>query len=269
MANHVLNKTKEVKPFRSFGNTGLYRNRFTSVGGISIDRNSNIYLTDLGNKRIIIFSYYGDYISSLQHPSIRALHSIAIDDYSVIVTDIALNTILKFNSEGNDPTVTMGTRGILRFPSGLTIDDNGDIYVADCSNNRLAIFDYNLELNREIGRGELQRPRDVKIIWDRVYVSDSNKSYHIHIFTKSGDSLRKLIPLDATGNLYICINGLNGNILLSNADRCEIVLFTSEGEKVSQLMLTWGRPTGCVLALDYTVLICGDYDTSCINLFNI
>ena len=256
-------------PLRSFGERGVLRNNFDYVGGIAIDSNLNIYVTDLGNKRIGIFSYYGDYISTLQHCDIISLHSIAIDNYSVVVTDISLNTVLKFNSEGNEPTFSRATISILKFPSGLIIDDNGDIYVADTLNNRLAIFEYNLEFNREIGRGKLNKPRDVIIAWDKVYVSDSNKSSHIHIFTKSGDLLENLIPLDAPGNLYICINGLNGNIFLSNPDCGEISLFTSEGKKVRQRIFTRGRPTGCELALDYTVLICGDYDMSRISFFNV
>ena len=267
MTNLVFNKTEVVYPFRSFGKRGVHRDSFDSVGGIAIDSNLNIYITDLGNKRIGIFSFYGDYVSTLQHQGIKYLHSIAIDKYSVVVTDISLNTLLKFNSEGNNPPVSRGTLGLLKYPSGLTIDDSGDIYVADTRNNRLAIFDYNLKFIRQVGRGRLHNPRDVKISLDRVYVSDSNKSSHIHIFSKAGDLLENLIPLDAPGNLYICIDELNGNIFLSNANCCEISLFTPKGQKISQRLFTKGRPTGCELVLNSTVLICGDYDMSFISFF--
>ena len=253
----------EIEPFRSFGKRG---ESFDSVGGIALDENLNLYITDLGNTRIVIYTYDGDYLTTLEHSFITSLHSIAISDHCVVVTQLGRGNILKFETEYG-PRVSQNKFGTMRFPSGVKIDENGDIFVADCSNNRVAVFENNLELKMCFGCGKLRNPRDVVLQSDRVYVSDSSKDCHIHVFTKSGELLKSFIARDATGNLYFCVNNSSSTIILSNANRCEIVCYTMEGELALHLF-TRGRPTGCVLALN-NIFICADYDISCINFYNL
>ena len=255
-------QTLKIKPFRSFGK----REDFDSVGGITIDTNLNIYITDLGNKRIMIYSFDGDYLTSLKHNFITSLHSIAISDHCIVVTQPGYGNIVKFETEYG-PGVSQNEFRIMNFPSGLTIDENGDIFVADCGNNRVAVFENNLELKRYFGYSELRNPRDVFIQSNKVYVSDSNKDFHIHVFTKSGELLKNFIARDATGNLYFCVNNFSSTIILSNANRCEIVFYTMEGEQLPLYLFTRGRPTGCVVGLN-NILIYADYDICCINFCN-
>ncbi|KAI6661111.1 Outer membrane phospholipase A [Oopsacas minuta] len=236
---------KEIKPFRNFEPSREIKEEFCPLGGIDIDDHLNIYITDLSKKRILIYSYDGDYITSLKHDFIISLFSIALHEYCIVVTDLARGYIVKFDSE-YCPIVTKSQPRILKFASGLSIDENGETFVADCGNDRVAIFDNNLKLKRSIGSGKLTNPRDVKFCWNEVYVSDSNKLSHIHVFTKSGDLLRSLIARDATGNLFICINKLNETIVLSNANCCEILACTIKGEILPQYLDIRGRPTGCI-----------------------
>ena len=252
----------EIEPFRSFGKRG---EGFDSVGGIAIDKNLNIYITDLGNKRIMVYSYDGDYLTTLKHNFITSLHSIVINDHCIVVTQPGYGNIVKFESEYG-PGVSQNKLKTMSFPSGVTIDENGEIFVADCGNNRIAVFENNLELDRSFGYGELRNPRDVVIQSDKVYVSDSNRDFHIHIFTKSGELLKSFISRDATGNLYFCVNNFSSTIILSNANRSEIVFYTMEGAQLPLQVYTRGRPTGCVLGLN-NILICADYDLSCINFY--
>ena len=53
--------------------------------------------------------------------------------------------------------------GAVSLPSGLTVDRN-EVLVADTANNRIAVLNLELEYLREIGKGILKYPYDVKYI---------------------------------------------------------------------------------------------------------
>jgi len=62
--------------------------------------------------------------------------------------------------------------GFLNMPLNITVDTNGDIYIADAGRNQVVVFDKNENYVGAIGKtGEL-KPRDVVVGKDRIYIAD-------------------------------------------------------------------------------------------------
>ena len=78
--------------------------------------------------------------------------------------------------------------GMLRYPSGLTVDRN-EVLVADSNNNRIAVLNLELEYLRDIGRGILSEPWDLKINLRKIFVLDKNTSHNVYVFSRSAVSV--------------------------------------------------------------------------------
>ncbi len=99
---------------------------------------------------------------------------------SLYMTDVSGSRkdqrVLVFGS-GEKPLRKIGSRGSFWFPNGLTLDGDGDLYVADSNDGRLAIFDPDgkpaSSIRRGVGEGDLGLPRGVAIDGDRLFVVDT------------------------------------------------------------------------------------------------
>ena len=81
----------------------------------------------------------------------------------------------------------------MNHPDGITVDTNGEVLVADCNNNRIAILNSELILVRKIGKDKLKQPHGVKINKNNIFVADNSEINIIHIFTESGDIIRSFL----------------------------------------------------------------------------
>ena len=62
----------------------------------------------------------------------------------------------------------------LNCPSGICIDYNGGVYVADCDNNTISIFSRDLKFLNYLATQQLKYPRDVKVTPLNVVVVDKS-----------------------------------------------------------------------------------------------
>ena len=74
-------------------------------------------------------------------------------------------------------------------PMQLDISNDGDLFVADCGNNRVQILDSNFQYKRHISHHSMVNPCYLKLTSDKVYVIDlpNPPTYRINIFTHMGD----------------------------------------------------------------------------------
>lgn len=80
---------------------------------------------------------------------------------------------------------------LFAFPTSGDLDDDGNLYVADANNNRIAVFDSGGNWLRNIGRqgegpGEYQTPTRVEYVDGRVYIPDYRKR-GVHVFQPNGE----------------------------------------------------------------------------------
>ena len=103
---------------------GIETMRTTMAPVVAIDKSkAYVYVSDPGNHRILAFSDY------------RKLDGTQIADFVIGQTDLSSNLV---NSPANDPAKP-GDTG-LNTPTGLTVDSDGNLWVADSGNARVLRF---------------------------------------------------------------------------------------------------------------------------------
>ena len=153
----------------------------------------------------------------------------------MFVSDFNHNAAFKFQIT-NNKYVCQNAKGELDRPLCITVDTNGEVLVADCYNNRIAILNLELKLVRKIGKDKLKRPRDVKINKNNIFVADNNEINNIHIFTESGDIIRSFIKLDnGTGPIHFCFD-LYNNIIVSDYRSNSIQIYTINGVLIHKIV---------------------------------
>ena len=237
-----LGTVGEVKPYKErsnpvkkFGNKGKEKGELNFPSGLALYRNESIYIADTNNSRIQIFSTAGKFVLEFGKEQLNRPYSIAFYDKWVFVSDCSHNAVFKFQIT-NNKFVYQSAKGELNTPFGITAGTNVEVLVADCGNNRIAIFNSELKLVRVIGKNKLKYPVDVKINKNNIFVADNNKINNIHIFTQSGDIIRNFIKLDnATGDIYFCFD-LYNNIIVSDYSSKSIQIYTINGELIHKIV---------------------------------
>lgn len=138
-------------------------NLFIMPHGLKVDHQNNVWVTDVGLQQVFKFSYNGKLLLKLGESKVAGndrFHfskptDIAIaNDGSFYVSDGYGNSrIIKFSASGKY-LFEWGRKGIKEgefdIPHGISLDDNGNVYVADRENNRIQIFDSTGKFIKEI-----------------------------------------------------------------------------------------------------------------------
>jgi len=127
---------------------------FIMPHGLEIDKENNVWVTDVALHQIFKFSSEGTLLMTLgeaQIPGADASHfnlptDIAVsEDGSFYVSDGYGNSrVVKFSKDGTYlyEWGTFGNKqGEFNTPHGIDLDQNGNVYVADRENNRIQKFD--------------------------------------------------------------------------------------------------------------------------------
>ena len=147
-----------------WGTYGLQTNgQFAFPQGIATDPSGNVYVTDLGNRRVQEFDNNGNFLSTWGikgsgNGTFEEPEGIAVGGGSVYVVDNELNMVQKFDMSGHFIT-QWGSRGSSNgqflLPQGVAVDSNGNIYVADTGNSRVEKFGANGTFLLSIGSSGL------------------------------------------------------------------------------------------------------------------
>ena len=211
--------------------------------GVAIDAATNhIYVTEGGwdpnFARVSIFSEFGEYLNSYTHEHMKVLWGIAIQGNSLYVTDEEVHAVFHLKIEVDLRLVTkLGSRGSgigqFHHPCQLSVSTNGDVYIADQSNNRIQILDSSLHPIREVAHPSMHRPCDVKLTTEEMYVLCPCDSPCVHVFTYSGHKTRSLITrgegMQASNPFFFFHLDAKRNIFISDFYACKIKLFSDEG----------------------------------------
>ena len=217
-------------------------NYFIMPHGLTVDKNNNVWVTDVGLHQIFKFSHDGRLLMKLgvsKVPGNDSLHfnlptDIAVaDDGSFYVSDGYGNSrIVKFSSTGKYIKAwgRYGNKqGEFNIPHGISINHDNTIYVADRQNNRVQVFDTSGNFLKELkndeqveqlpsmaidNKGQLfaidydpSKNMDSTIKGSTVFVFDSSGHARNH-FDVTGTKNRTAswfhdIALDSKGNIYI------------------------------------------------------------------
>jgi sugar lactone lactonase YvrE len=202
-------------------------------GGITVDEEGNIYVSDTWGYRIQKFDANG-------------------------------NFLLKWG-EGldvkNDPSLAQRRPDGFYGPRGLFYDkDKKELYVADTGNRRIVVFDKNGTALRQFGSsgsgpGQFNEPTGVAVSTDGiVYVTDL-RNKRVQVLDRNGAFLNEIsipelreqafsepfVTLDGTGTVYVS-NPAGGQILRFSPDGSRLPVLSAQSRLVN--------PTGLVVGND-------------------
>ena len=146
---------------------------------------------DIRGQKIRTFGSRGDSPDQMNYPK-----GIATDDTDNIYVSSSLK-LQKFTSSG-ELIKCIGKEGRKEGefddPQGVTLYDN-QVYVCDCNNDRIQVFDLDLNFvqsigSRGTGRGEFNTPFDVKFdTAGNMYVAEYNNE-RVQVLDTSGEFIR-------------------------------------------------------------------------------
>jgi peptidylamidoglycolate lyase len=132
------------------------KNIFIMPHGLTVDKNDNIWVTDVGLQQVLKFNRNGDLLMRVGVAKVAGNDSTHFDqptdvaiaaDGSFYVSDGYGNSrVAKFASDGHF-LLAWGSKGHkpgeFDLPHGIELDSAGNVYIADRENRRIQVFDPN------------------------------------------------------------------------------------------------------------------------------
>ena len=200
--------------------------------GVAVDKDNNIYVTDVESHRLSKFNSDGKLVKSVGGKGNKIghfdyPHGIALStDGKLFVCDSSNHRIQIFDANLKFISCfgTIGSgEGEMNWPNDLTFDPAGGMYVAESYNHRIQVFSQNGTSLRTFGMrgngpGELSFPRSIHVDHDYVYIAEWG-NHRVSVFHTSGEFItsfrtwgsteRELkYPTGITSNhdgfLYVC-----------------------------------------------------------------
>lgn len=121
---------------------------FSNPSGIAVDAQGNVYVADTGNNLIRKITPSGEVSTVAGTAQFNSPSGIAVDSAgNVYVTDMGNQQIRKITPEGEVSILAgtgqagfldgIGSAALFNNPTGVAIDEQGNIYVADSQNHRI------------------------------------------------------------------------------------------------------------------------------------
>ena len=173
--------------------------------GVALDAQENVYVTDTGTRTVRVYDKSGQFLRGIGKDVLVRPTGVAIDTarQRLYVVDTGQNDsaeahrVKVFDFEGR-LLQQIGRRGDgdgeFNFPTFVSLDPQGRLYVVDSVNNRIQVFDPDGKFLWKFGRsgdhiGDFARPKGVAVdSFGNIYVVDSRWS-NIQIFNQQGQLL--------------------------------------------------------------------------------
>ncbi|EDY20624.1 NHL repeat containing protein [Chthoniobacter flavus Ellin428] len=182
---------------------------FIMPHGLTLDREDNVWLTDVGRQQVFKYAHDGHLLLTLGERGVAGSDQThfnlptdvaVLPDGSFYVSDGYRNTrVVKFDAAGHYQFEWGGKGtepGKFRLPHGVAVDSHGRVFVCDRTNSRLQVFDPKGKFLAEWKGPQVGRPYGVSVAAnDHVFVIDG------------GDQLpnqpehAKAVELDPEGNV--------------------------------------------------------------------
>ena len=234
-----LDYSLKKQPVLSVGKQGKANDELYLPRGLALDEpNQLIYIADWDN-RIQVVSFAGKFLERFGQGIFKEPWGIAVTEDNVYVTNYNPSALFQFSKKDYQLVRRTGTEGRgegqLDHPSGLCIDYNTDVYVADHSNNRVSVFSKDLKFLNCLYM--LINPKDVKVTLSCIVVLDSSPNC-IHFFSRSGDLIRSCVTQGEDGMVYspwfFCLDPA-GNILIADYNHHSIKILSPSGHLIHKI----------------------------------
>jgi sugar lactone lactonase YvrE len=177
---------------------------FVRIIGLAIDDNDRLFVSDPALHHIMVFNAAHkaeDVITDgLNEPGNLALDR---ENRQLYVSDIALDQVLVYDADSFKLKRKIGTTGKnhelttpgdFAKPTGVAVDEDGNLYVCDTLNNRIEVFDADGTFIRAFGKagdgpGYFARPKGIAIDSDgHIWVADGMQD-RVQVFNQQDQLL--------------------------------------------------------------------------------
>ncbi len=154
--------------------------------GIAVSSDGRVFVSDVSLDRVFVYNREGKTIGAIgEKGEFEGASGIAIDEKNrlVYVVDARKHYINVYSLENYKKIKTIGKRGTengeFNFPTNITVDRDGRLYVVDTGNFRVQIFDSEGRFIKSIGRlgdtpGSFARPKGIAVDSEgHIYVVDA------------------------------------------------------------------------------------------------
>jgi sugar lactone lactonase YvrE len=175
------------------GGNSAALNGVNSPTGIDIDNNSNLYIADTGNKRVMLWT------PNATTGSILISNNVLNNMYGLVLAPGSSNQVYLSNQGGSNsiylwtfgasnPDVTLtqvsDTHNTLNNPSGIILDPYSNLYVADRDNKRVVMYC----VNSTVGIVVVGATGSTPVLNQPIAVGfDSN--LNLYVATDAGDNV--------------------------------------------------------------------------------
>ena len=119
---------------RSFGSQGTAPGQFCYPNNIAFDSNGQVYIADSMNYRIQCFTSKPEcHLYNIEHKNLSSPTGLLIHNDHIYVTDYHNHKVMVMTLSG-DVVVIIGSEH-LKFPEGITMDEDGFLYVTSDHSN--------------------------------------------------------------------------------------------------------------------------------------
>ena len=228
-----------LQPIVVVGGGGSAPGRFFNPHGVSIDKElGHIYVVDMDNNLIQIFSKSGGYLNHFGDEHFMCIWGILVYRNSIYVTDMGRHAISLFKLSDLSLMKRKGKKGSgnrqFSEPCQLSMSPNQLLYVADRLNNRVQILSADLKFQDSLIHPTMNQPVDVKFSNHIIFVLSLVDNPCIHVFSLEGNKTRSLVTRGGIGMqvkeaYFFCLDEQN-NIVISDYNVHNIKVFSPAGD---------------------------------------
>jgi DNA-binding beta-propeller fold protein YncE len=215
--------------------------------GIAVSKEGHLYVADVGNKCVHVFSGEGPngtHIKTLCAGQLSNPYAITVDDKGQLyVSDYSNSVVILFDKEGKHIR-DIGS-GQLSGPYDAAVDAQGHVYVANYALHVVSIFDQQGQFVRDIGTrgsagtapGQLHRPTGVAFDGDGTVYVCSLSANTVCVFDKHGTFIRSI----GQGHLqspYSVASCPAGRVYVASYSTNNVVVFDKTGAHIKSIPST-------------------------------
>ena len=189
-------ETREVKMIRNG-----FEGSFKLINGVAIDDDDRIFVSDGKLHRISVFNQKLEQVDEIEEGLVDPV-GLAIDKENRIlyVADTQQDQVIAYDADtfkllrriGSGGKHELSTPGDFSGPTGVAVDQDGNLYVTDTMNYRVEVFDADGKFIKPFGRhcdmpGCFAHPKGISVDGDgHIWVADSMIDL-LQVFTKDGE----------------------------------------------------------------------------------
>lgn len=201
----------------TWGSRGWQPGQMQMPGGLDIS-GSNIYVADIFNDRVSVFSLSGVYKKTIGGPGrLSSPYDVSVaPDGTVFVANTYKNQIVRYKANGQfiRSYGSYGSKkGQFKLPGALEVTGNR-IWVADSGNSRVQALNYKGQVAASFATPNFPWSFGLDIYNSNIYLagnknlSDGPPAYQVAVFSTAGQRLKAFAPLGSASGQVSNTRGL-------------------------------------------------------------